>query len=96
METQEGETVTRCAKIVCTLGPASDDSETIEALANAGMSVARLNASHGTPESRRHLIDRVRDVDETTTNPLAVLHDLPGPEIRTATIEEPEIGRAHV
>ena len=89
IETQEGGTVTRCAKIVCTLGPASDDSETIEALANAGMSVARLNASHGTPESRRHLIDRVRDVDETTTNPLAVLHDLPGPEIRTATIEEP-------
>ena len=85
------------AKIVCTLGPASDDRETIRGLLSAGMSVARLNASHGTPENRRHLIDRVRDVDETTTNPLAVLHDLPGPEIRTATIEEPvtlEDGRA--
>ncbi len=39
----------RNAKIVCTLGPASNDRRTIEELADAGMSVARLNASHGSP-----------------------------------------------
>ncbi len=78
----------RNAKIVCTIGPASDTPETLEALAEAGMSVARMNASHGTPEHRRTVIDRVREVDEATDQPVAVMHDLPGPEIRTAPIEE--------
>jgi len=77
----------RNAKIVCTIGPASDSPETLEALAEAGMSVARMNASHGTPEDRRTVIDRVRAVDEKTDRPVAVMHDLPGPEIRTAPIE---------
>jgi len=77
----------RNAKIVCTIGPASDDPATLEALAEAGMSVARMNASHGTPEDRRTVIDRVRAVDEKTDRPVAVMHDLPGPEIRTAPIE---------
>nr|WP_049992854.1 pyruvate kinase [Halapricum salinum] len=79
----------RNAKIVCTLGPASDSREDIAALAEAGMSVARLNASHGTPEHRRDVIDRIRAVDESHDEPVAVLHDLPGPEVRTADIEEP-------
>ena len=78
----------RNAKIVCTIGPASDSPETLEALAEAGMSVARMNASHGTPEHRRTVIDRVRAVDKKTDRPVAVMHDLPGPEIRTAPIEE--------
>jgi pyruvate kinase len=78
----------RNAKIVCTIGPASDSPETLEALAEAGMSVARMNASHGTPEHRRTVIDRVREVDEKTDRPVAVMHDLPGPEIRTAPIED--------
>ncbi len=78
----------RNAKIVCTIGPASDSPETLEALAEAGMSVARMNASHGTPEDRRTVIDRVRAVDEKTDRPVAVMHDLPGPEIRTAPIED--------
>jgi len=78
----------RNAKIVCTIGPASDSPETLETLAEAGMSVARMNASHGTPEHRRTVIDRVRAVDKKTDRPVAVMHDLPGPEIRTAPIEE--------
>ncbi|NEU57640.1 pyruvate kinase [Halorussus sp. MSC15.2] len=79
----------RNAKIVCTLGPASDSRRTIRELAEAGMTLARLNASHGTREDRAELIDHVRTVDETTTNPLAVMVDLQGPEIRTAEVEEP-------
>jgi pyruvate kinase len=79
----------RRAKIVCTLGPASDDESTIRALAGAGMSVARLNASHGTPADRRAVIDRIRSVDETTPEPLAAMVDLQGPEVRTAPLSEP-------
>ena len=77
----------RNAKIVCTIGPASDSVEKLEALAEAGMSVARMNASHGTPEHRRTVIDRIREVDERVDRPVAAMHDLPGPEVRTAPLE---------
>jgi pyruvate kinase len=77
----------RNAKIVCTLGPASDDLETIAALADAGMSVARLNASHGSTEHRAELIDRIRQVDATSDETVAVMLDLPGPEVRTAPLD---------
>jgi pyruvate kinase len=77
----------RNAKIVCTLGPASDDRRTIRELAEAGMSVARLNASHGTVEDRAEMIDIVREVDEGSETPVAVMLDTQGPEIRTAPIE---------
>ena len=79
----------RSAKIVCTLGPASESVEDITALAEAGMSVARLNASHGSPEHRRTMIDRIRTVDEQTDSPVASMLDMPGPEVRTAPIDEP-------
>ena len=79
----------RNAKIVCTLGPASSDQETIRSLVDAGMSVARLNASHGSTDHRATVIDRVRDVDANTTEPVAVMVDLKGPEVRTAEIDEP-------
>ncbi|MFB6078541.1 MAG: pyruvate kinase [Halarchaeum sp.] len=79
----------RNAKIICTLGPATDERETVRALADAGMGVARLNASHGTVEDRRERIRMVRDVDEATDDPLAVMLDTQGPEVRTADIERP-------
>jgi len=79
----------RSAKIVCTLGPASESVERIESLANAGMSVARLNASHGSPEHRRTMIDRINEVDDRVDTPVASMLDMPGPEVRTAPIEEP-------
>ncbi|MBO4246309.1 pyruvate kinase [Halomicrobium sp. IBSBa] len=79
----------RSAKIVCTLGPATESVEQIRGLAEAGMSVARLNASHGTPEHRREMIDRIREVDATTERPVASMLDMPGPEVRTAPIREP-------
>ncbi len=79
----------RRAKIVCTLGPASTDRRTVAALAEAGMSVARLNASHGSTEDRRSLIDIIRSVDDDTDRPLATLLDLAGPEIRTGETPDP-------
>jgi len=78
----------RSAKVVCTLGPASESEDTIESLARAGMSVARMNASHGTPEHRRELVDRIRSVDRRIDDPVAAMLDLPGPEVRTASISE--------
>jgi pyruvate kinase len=80
---------TRNAKIVCTLGPASEDLETVAELVEAGMSVARLNASHGSTEHRADLIDRVRQVDATAEETVAAMLDLQGPEVRTAPLEEP-------
>ncbi|AFZ71901.1 pyruvate kinase [Natronobacterium gregoryi] len=80
----------RNAKIVCTLGPASNDRRTIRDLADAGMSVARLNASHGSREDRADLIDRVRSVDEARDEPVAVMLDMQGPEIRTPPLPADE------
>jgi len=79
----------RRAKIVCTLGPASDDRATIRELADAGMAVARLNASHGTHEDRATLIERVHEVDAAIDDPLSVMLDLQGPEVRTAPLDDP-------
>ncbi|WP_435195117.1 pyruvate kinase [Natronomonas sp. EA1] len=79
----------RNAKIVCTLGPASNDPDTIRELVDAGMSVARLNASHGTTADREATIRHVREADAASDSTVAVLHDLPGPEIRTAPLAEP-------
>ena len=80
----------RNAKIVCTLGPSSDDRETVEALAEAGMSVARLNASHGSTEDRAALVETVRAVDDAVDAPIAVMLDLQGPEIRTGAVDDGE------
>ena len=78
----------RNAKIVCTLGPATDDAETVRALVDAGMSVARLNASHGTTEDRAALVETVRAVDAHQRT-VSVMLDISGPEIRTAPLDEP-------
>ena len=77
------------ATIVCTLGPASDDTETIAELARAGMSVARLNASHGSPEHRATVIERIRAAGAEVGRPIPTILDVPGPEIRTAPLSEP-------
>jgi pyruvate kinase len=75
--------------IVATLGPASQDRGTIEELAAAGVDVVRLNASHGSTADRADIIDRAYAVDAARDGTLAVLHDLPGPEIRTAPTDQP-------
>ncbi|MFW6384281.1 MAG: pyruvate kinase [Halodesulfurarchaeum sp.] len=89
----------RNAKIVCTLGPATEDRATIGRLADAGMTVARVNASHGTRTDRAALIDRAQAVDDDTDKPVAVMVDLQGPEVRTGAAERPvelETGRTVV
>src|ERR1700720_3404454 len=76
----------RSAKIVCTLGPASDSADMIERLMRAGMDVARLNFSHGTHEEHARTIKRVREASARLAKPLAILADLQGPKIRTGAL----------
>ena len=75
----------RRAKIVCTLGPATESPEQVQALVDAGMDVARINRSHGSAEEAEALIGRVRAAAEASGRPVAVLVDLQGPKIRLGT-----------
>lgn len=76
----------RRTKIVATLGPAVASGEKVQALAEAGMDVARVNCSHGDWETRRRQIAWVRESDQGTA-PVAVLADLQGPKFRLGEIE---------
>ncbi len=76
-------------KIVATLGPASWDPETIEALILAGVDVVRINGSHTDGEGIRRQVARVRRASAQLGRPVAVLLDLQGPKIRTADIDPP-------
>lgn len=75
-------------KIVCTIGPASQEVEMLTKLVEAGMNVCRLNFSHGTHENHAELIARIRSVSEATGEPLAILQDLQGPKIRVGDLPE--------
>jgi pyruvate kinase len=74
-------------KIVCTIGPASSSSTVIERLMRAGMNVARLNLSHGTPQEHAQLVATVRHVAHRLAIPVAVLMDLPGPKYRIGPLK---------
>jgi pyruvate kinase len=74
--------VTRRAKIVCTMGPATASPERIRGLVEAGMDVARLNFSHGSHADHEKVYHLVRDAARDTGRAVAVLADLQGPKIR--------------
>lgn len=78
-------------KIVCTIGPACDSPETIREMIQGGMSVARLNFSHGTHRDHMERIRIIREVSASLKHPVAVLQDLAGPKIRVGVIPEPGI-----
>ena len=75
----------RKTKIICTIGPACDNEETLTALCRAGMNVARLNFSHGTHEEHLRRIQMIRDVRERLGLPIAIMLDTKGPEYRIGT-----------
>ncbi len=75
-------TVTRRAKIVCTLGPAVNNPERMRGLVDAGMDVARLNFSHGSHDDHAAAYKLVRDAAEATNRNVGILADLQGPKIR--------------
>jgi pyruvate kinase len=78
----------RSAKIVCTLGPASNSESMIDRLMRAGMDVARINFSHGTHAEHARTIARVREASGRLSKPIAVLADLQGPKIRTGALQQ--------
>src|ERR1044072_5952746 len=78
----------RRAKIVCTLGPATDSYEQIKALVEAGMDVARCNLSHGTYAEHEERYRRVRKASLETGRSVGILADLQGPKIRLGRFRE--------
>lgn len=82
----------RCAKIVATIGPASQDEATLERLLQAGVDVARLNFSHGSHSDHADVIARLRSLADRRGKPVCILQDLQGPKIRTGEIASDQKG----
>ncbi len=81
----------RKTKIVCTIGPASNNKETLIRMCKAGMNVARLNFSHGTHSEHQKNIDLIKEVREELNLPIAILLDTKGPEYRIGIFENNKI-----
>ena len=78
----------RKTKIVCTIGPACSDEETLTGMCQAGMNVARLNFSHGTHEEQAAKIKLIKRVREKLDLPIAIMLDTKGPEYRIRTFKD--------
>ncbi len=78
----------RKTKIICTIGPASANEETIREMIKAGMNVARLNFSHGEYESHKKIADIVKKVRQELGAHVALLLDTKGPEIRIGRFKD--------
>ena len=78
----------RKTKIICTLGPATDDEKILRKLMLEGMNVARINMSHGTHADHKVRIDAVKKLREELDLPIAILLDTKGPEIRTGNFSK--------
>jgi pyruvate kinase len=74
-------------KIVATIGPASESPEILARLIRAGLDVARLNFSHGSPAKHAEVIQRIRDAARETGRRVAIMADLPGPKLRLGKID---------
>ena len=74
-------------KIICTLGPNTEDKEVLKQLVTHGMNIARINMSHGTYADKEHMINLVKQVRKELNTPIAILLDTKGPEIRCGVFE---------
>ena len=81
----------RKTKIICTIGPASENEETLTQMCQAGMDVARLNFSHGSHEEHQKKIDLIKKVRKKLSLPIAIMLDTKGPEYRIKTFENGKI-----
>lgn len=75
-------------KIICTMGPASNNREVIKKLAESGMDIARFNFSHGSHKEQKERMDMIKSVREEIGRPIAILLDTKGPEIRTGVLKD--------
>jgi len=81
----------RKTKIICTIGPASNNECTLTKMCLEGMNVARLNFSHGTHEEHKKTIELIRKVREKLGLPIAIMLDTKGPEYRIKTFENKKV-----
>lgn len=81
----------RKTKIICTIGPVSENKETLIAMCKAGMNVARLNFSHGTYPEQQSKIDLIKEVRRELELPIAIMLDTKGPEYRIRTFKDGKI-----
>ena len=77
-------------KMVCTIGPKSEQREVLESLLDSGMNVMRLNFSHGDYQEHGGRIDTINDIMKKTGKVFAILLDTKGPEIRTCKLQNGE------
>ena len=78
----------RKAKIVCTIGPASDSPTVLDQLIESGMDAARLNFSHGTHESHARAVKAIREAADRRRVAVAIIQDLQGPRIRVGEVDQ--------
>ena len=81
----------RKTKVICTIGPASDNEEILIEMAKAGMNVARCNFSHGDHEQHKKRMDMIKKVREELGLPIAIMLDTKGPEYRIGVFKDGEI-----
>ena len=81
----------RKTKIICTIGPASQNLETLKKMCQAGMNVARLNFSHGTHEEQQNKVNLIKQVRQELHVPLAIMLDTKGPEYRIRTFKDGKV-----
>ena len=81
----------RKTKIICTIGPASANEETLTQMCLAGMNVARMNFSHGTHAEHKEKMDLVKKVREKLNLPIAIMLDTKGPEYRIRTFQDGKV-----
>lgn len=75
-------------KIICSIGPSSNDVKTMCKMVQNGMNVARINFSHATIEERENVVNTVREVRKLTNKTVAILYDTKGPEFRNGMVED--------
>ena len=78
-------------KIIATIGPASNSKEKLKALAEAGVSVFRLNFSHGSASDFENIVNSIREIEKEINKPITIMQDLSGPKIRLGIVEEGSI-----
>ena len=81
-------TTMKKTKVVCTMGPRTDDREVLTQLVENGMDIARFNFSHGTHEEQKERMDLLKSVRQEVGRPIAILLDTKGPEIRTGILKD--------
>ena len=73
-------------RIICTIGPATESYEMLQKMYEAGMSIARLNMSHGDHDSHAKVIQHIKTLNKKVKFPIPILLDTQGPSIRTGNL----------